>query len=289
MHTMLGSSKLFKYVSGESHHTESIEQCYFYFSRVKQVNDPEDCKVNPSIDLSNVTKDDIIQFVLRYGVLQIEAEILANKLLDNPSIAATYVQAYEASNKIEDERFRNTVKILCLTDKPDDVHMWKEYARKNNPFDGYCIGYACIPVNSIRIINDHSCYRVPLLPDQIAIGHLKPDFHVATQVFYGEATTIAYNPFKSNKEDLVNSYYYKREMWSQEKEFRCVLDDTMTTAGAVQKIHYAPDLLASVIFGEHCPADIRKSVREAVKKSGSSLVTFHVARDSGGSVQIAEE
>ncbi|MBM9546639.1 DUF2971 domain-containing protein [Leptospira sp. 201903074] len=262
---------LFKYVSGEDYHIDSILKNYFYFSRISEVNDPEDCKINPLLDISDTTYQEVEAFFLRkshpsqYNEMRQTAKIIYYDV----KLRNDYVKNYQKINESDDSRFIKTFKILCLTANFKSKHMWENYAKRNIPLDGFCIGYESIKGEDIKIINKHKKYRVPLKKGQIYVGNQTLDFFLAVQVFYGKDETIPYNPFKSNKDDLTNSYYYKKEKWSSEEEFRILLIDNYTNNQPIQKIEFHPEKLKYIIFGKSCPESTRELVRNAVTQNGN--------------------
>jgi hypothetical protein len=286
----LNNATLFKYVPGEDYNYESIIKNYFYFSRIKQVNDPQDCIVSPTLDLSNVTREDVLEFIISNGIKAVEARNIADMLINDKSRQMQYVELYRKQNEIVDERFRNKVKILCLTNDPGNYYMWSNYAKRITERDGFCIGYSCPPSSSKKIVNIHNSYRVPLLADQIEVGGFKFDFHVAVQVHYGDNPLIPYNPFLSNKEHLIYSYYYKKKKWYNEQEYRCVLSDTMTFGNDIQAIKYPPSILTAIIFGEKSSSETILKVKDALKKNANHNVKYYLSKvNNGNSIEIYDE
>lgn len=277
---IIENATLFKYVSGENYHIESIENNYFYFSRIKEVNDPDDCIVSPTLDMSTTTIYDAINFFTKYGVEENETLSLANMLINNKTLQQKYVNDYRKTEKLENERFRNKIKILCLTDNPVSLHMWENYAKKNIEFDGFCMGFQCSPNHQQKIVEVHKCFNVPLQPGQIQINGISVNQHVATQVFYGNNELVPYNPFKGNKNDLTFSYYYKKENYKDEEEYRCVLSDSMTFNTDIQKIKFNPQLLTTIIFGMNSTNDLIDKVKKAVDSNSNYIVNYYKAKNN---------
>jgi hypothetical protein len=139
------SGSIFKYVSGEDYHIDSISKNYFYLSRVEEVDDPEDCNVSPELDLSDLNFEECIAFYKsndRLNQLSIEEkQNICKNLTENHAIREKFRSQYIAENIIEDERYKNNVKMLCLSDTSTNLSLWKSYASKTNDLDGICLGY----------------------------------------------------------------------------------------------------------------------------------------------------
>jgi hypothetical protein len=111
----------------------------------------------------------------------------------------------------------------------------------------------------------------------------------AAEVKYSDKEQIPYNPFRQNKPDLNAAYYYKKSKWSCQSEFRILISDDFTNPNKQQKIHYPPEVLTDVIFGENCPPDKVEKTMTAVRKNGKYIVKFHKAYMTNGKIEIKNQ
>ncbi|EMY76628.1 PF11185 family protein [Leptospira weilii serovar Ranarum str. ICFT] len=261
---------IFKYVSGEDHHIESIKDNYFYLSRLWQVNDPEDCTINPTIDLANTTYQEIENFLLRNSPSGDHSSLkqYALKLFNDKGAQREYIKELEKINIALDEEYKKSFKILCLTDNYRSKHMWKNYAKKKKKLDGFCLGYKCESKSSVSFVREHKKYKIRIKLGSIEVKGNPQDSLLAYEVFYGDEDLIAYNPFKNNVNILLSSYLYKKEKWSSEKEFRTLITDDQTIKPDLQKIRYIEEDLKYIIFGENHSIKDRNAVLKAIHENG---------------------
>ncbi|TGL55272.1 DUF2971 domain-containing protein [Leptospira wolffii] len=257
---------IFKYVSGEDYHFDSIRNNYFYFARTNEVNDPEDCKVNPSLDISDTSLEEIENFFIKNAEEKDLSALrkTAKQIYYDEKIRKDFEVNYEKSNQEDDERFIKTFKLLCLTKNYSSLHMWDNYAKKNESLDGFCFGYECQPGKIVNIIREHKTFWVPLKKGYVVVNGQEMEKFIANQVFYGDEEKIPYNPFKSNSDVLTNSYYYKHSKWKEEEEYRILLIDKYTPEKKIQKIKYPESTLKAIIIGENCDSDKLEKLYQAI-------------------------
>lgn len=282
---------IFKYMPGRDYNIESIEKNYFFFSRLSQVNDPEDCTINPLPDLWGTTKEEIEKKILANAKPQ-EVDNLkkyAAKLANDKSTQKEYLEQLKPILQADDDDYKKGFKMLCLTENYQSIHMWQNYSRNKKPMDGFCIGYECEIGNPETFVHMHRKNKLKIKLGSVIDSGKNQSSLCAYEVFYGEDTSIAYNPFKNNKEALLHSYFYKKSKWSPEEEFRILLTDDQTTNPTLQSIQYEEDKLKIVIFGKNCGSKTRKKILEAIYQNGNyKNLKFYEASLICGKIRFKE-
>lgn len=198
-----------------------------YFPHPDQINDPFDCKIQPSFE--NVTSENIIDYLngiesKNYEIESYKIELAKNNAkLNNPK---TITQALKA--KCGEGHLQN-VGVLSLTSKKLDILMWSHYSDAHK---GICIGFDYAKL--FFIFNG-----TPLYADDVKY----PEFNQYP----------SWNPFEDPAIDKL--YLTKALDWKYEQEWRIIFPEKGRTA---QK--FDPNALVSV----HLGCQISKEHKETV-------------------------
>jgi hypothetical protein len=228
--------------------TEIIRDCIIYVPRPSELNDPEECKPQQTIDdISNPSYRPKIEAWVRRCVahreplpseaeIQIELQQLNQNHLDEliKESTLTYHQALE-------ERYR----ILSLSDSKENHHLWSAYA---DYYAGICLEFFVDPL-----------------------------FGSAFQVQYSDAIPAFDITNNENYDALVATALTKRTKWSDEREYRLVFGDPPIKGDPPlhnQKFRFPRNILISIIFGYRVNKEHRNRLVQLIKNVSPHMGIF---------------
>jgi len=144
----------------------------------------------------------------------------------------------------------SSVKILCLTDSPDNQLMWAYYADSNK---GIVLKFENVaeldsPYKTAKPINYSN--EVPMLFDEEGISNT--------------LTGLT----RTDPHEIFNTLLYtKSAAWSHEREWRICSGDGRNKDAPHEDIRFGSRELTGVIFGCRTPNDHKHLLSEIVKKS----------------------
>lgn len=252
---------------------DSLINKYFYFSRPKELNDPEDCKVLNEYE----AEDSEIQKWIDRSPSDSKRHSLTVDAIRDKMKNGIFQEYMENAARQDEQHFH----VLSLTDNWQSIHMWEKYAHN---FEGICIGYNftfCDEHNYNYIEGESLSANIPIIESFRPVNG-KPYFELQ-KVLYDNDGTHKYNIFKSNdeanKKNIEYALFHKTEKWREENEYRKIIMDTLTRQDSVDlRVFYPDSVLGEINFGYRCNTELQQQIIEYVKCYYSNWKDIHFYR-----------
>lgn len=196
-----------------------------YFNKPKEFNDPFDCRTNV---FYQGTYDEWYAFNKRNGLSDIDAHthanIMYNKTVNNDDV----------DSRNNDKEFNA---IFCFSAVKDNILIWSHYADGHK---GICIEYTPIKDSTGIAIPLDNTFR------QIDEDPVFNEFIPLTEVVYDINMPQKHNCLKDDSYNLVKFIRTKHIDWKYEKEWRCILVQSMLLSNPI-KINRS--CITGIIFG----------------------------------------
>jgi len=240
--------RLYKYQPDNAYTIDILRNNELYFSFIKELNDPFDCRVN---------------LVLPTNKEQWEAHIKKHRIEEN--VARNTIKLLEALN-YDTEKIKllyeksnfSTITLYCLSEIRDNILMWSHYS---NSHKGICIGFeTVIDQNSLCIRTD----------DPTLNNHTNPMYHrtlPVSKVKYQNNCPEPYDFLVSDNNHLYELFKTKSIDWQYEQERRIIIPYLEIKK---RLIRYDKSALKEVIFGYKASAEFIQHVMKLIEDEYTS-------------------
>lgn len=245
---------LYKFSSSSS---KSFIDRKIFFNDPYEFNDPFDMKIRRKAEL--LPKEDLVlQNVYRLNkeildqsfqtLWNIAEEDYEGKIARNPN----HFKEMSLNAQIIERRLSKK-RVLCLSEKNDDILMWAHYGDSNK---GLCIGY-----NTEKLC-DFLCENFS--------KHFSGIYKVQYSSLYPEIIPTIGNSF----ENVLKRIIIKSLAWSYEKEWRLIIHNQTSIA-----IKIPNEIVEEIIFGSCMSEDTEKKILAIQRKEYPHAKVFKVEPD----------
>lgn len=264
---------LYRYRPFNDFSKDILTKNQLWFSFPEDFNDPFDCKV--VFNKSDINKSDLRSYIKliykdyrQHPSTIINLNLRRDIQLSEDKFIHKYVSKFEDENGrvklFEDiakliEFYNRHLKILCLSEKNDDVLMWSHYSDSHR---GIC---------------------------------LKFDYEIIKKQFGKYSKTVNYKQFypsfkeankiarRANYKDPYLFALVKSDHWEYEKEWRIIIgpkEEGFVENFDNQNYLFPPEMLTGVIFGCEMKHEDREAVKYLVQSNPKLVghIKFHEAK-----------
>lgn len=227
-----------KIIEKERFQKESFENNTLYFASQKELNDPFDLKIRKKLEL--LPEADIIMRHLFYRGRQernrsfdslwniAELEYKQNLSKDKDHYKNMSLQDLEEWGKAFDRR------ILCLSERNNDILMWSHYANSNQ---GFCIGYNRLKLDTFL--------REKFGTNPFAFRKVK----------YFEEYPEVKPLVGKNKDYILKRLFSKSNIWKYEQEWRFIIYNPINPIVKIDE-----EIVEEIILGSCISEDTEKKI-----------------------------
>lgn len=232
------SKDIYKYKEINSNTIDGLKNHYHYYSDVSKLNDPFDSRARIKVSKSKK----IIKNWLEMHEGKSDPEEIKYLQKNGKKIF---------SNGLETNHL---IRILSLTDVPDNNLMWGHYA---NSHHGICLIFHSLKYNFRRYIH--------ILPCQFKTSNhlIRAGLMEVKKVTYSRHPERPYDFMRGKDSDISRFAFTKHINWKYEKESRSIFYDNEIE----KKIYYPKRALKGIIFGANTKFPERKQIIDATDQT----------------------
>ena len=269
---------VYKYRNREQYHLEALRECYFYFSKPSEMNDPFDCYPIIFYDSSKCSENELKMFIMEYKGKR-ESEIDKQEIQDLIIEFQDFTSPYSDKTKKTSELVNDYLKFFSVSSNPENILMWSYYSDSHK---GYCIKIKTEQYDNCNWIAFKSHQFKKISPQTFPVGYLKLD-----NVNYSKKKPNPINMFQNDSQSRLYQYILdKFEDWSHEEESRLLTHPNLMIDPHIQKIYYNPSIIDGIILGYHCSDELKKELHEINHKHYHNKLKFYQANINAHEYQI---
>lgn len=261
---------LYRYRPFDKYSKDILTNNQLWFASPSSFNDPFDCKA--MFDKTNITEDDWKgYFELLYQNTTTPLDINLQQFVER-GLLSVHNDKEKAENWIQKiseigESF-SRLKILCLSERRNNILMWSHYADNHKGF--------CLALNK-NIIEEWSD-KIILLPidyrdkfPSFRETYEKLNYMIAKGIQKGDENTYPFNA------------YFKSPHWKYEQEWRLLKIPYQGDEGEIKvdglSIPFSPEMLTGIIFGCEMNEKNKDAIRYLVQLNPKmEHVKYHQAK-----------
>ncbi len=229
-------------------HRELLTKRRIYFSSPKDFNDPFDCKILFSYDISNKTlvKEKIIKTLsdLNQELSNDELNNLAQKRIEEIYTDESKFKREVKQKQID--RINNTIGIYSLSAIKNNILMWSHYSLSHK---GFCVGLSVDKLQENR--NNFS--------------RQKGLFYGIKKINYSKKYPILH-ALDFHKDDVLQNLTSKYSDWIYEKEHRLMVLNIHKLSNGQRRGVLPKNTFKEVIFGSEMCTKHKEEIKKVLRK-----------------------